>query len=61
MREEIELRPPAYESAGTWCFIPSHLTKALVASGLSLVFGVYAVWEFSQVEAEEVRAMVIGH
>lgn len=41
-------------------FIPSHLTKALVASTVALVCGVYAAWEFAQVEQEEVIAMITG-
>jgi hypothetical protein len=59
MSEELQIRQPT--TYGSWHFIPSHLTKGLVASGISLVFAAYAVWEFSQVEAVEVRAMVIGH
>ena len=49
----------------TVIFIPSHLTKGLVASGISLVasgvavtFGLYALWEFKQVKAEEILAMM---
>lgn len=46
-------------------FIPSHLTRALVASGVALVAtgvallsGGYAAWEFKQVTVEEVVAFV---
>lgn len=46
-------------------FIPSHLTKGLVAgavslaaAGVSILAGSYAMHQFTQVRAEEVIAMV---
>lgn len=46
-------------------FIPSHLTKALVATGvalaaggLSFVAGSYALFEFKRVRVEEIAAMI---
>lgn len=49
----------------TWHFIPSHLTKGLVATGIflgasavAIGAGAYAVWEFKQVKAEEILAML---
>lgn len=46
-------------------FIPSHLTKGLVAggvsmaaAGVSIVAGAYAIRQFSQVRTEEVVAMI---
>ena len=39
-------------------FVPSHLTKALLASVVSLGFAAYAAWEFSQVEMEEVEGLI---
>jgi hypothetical protein len=39
-------------------FVPSHLTLGLLAGAISLVTGLYAFYEFSQVELEEVVAMV---
>lgn len=41
-------------------FSPSHLTKALIASGIAVGFGLYAMRQFSLVEKEEVVAMVTG-
>lgn len=46
-------------------FIPSHLTKGLVAgtvslaaAGVSFLAGTYALHQFTQVRAEEVIAMI---
>lgn len=48
-------------------FIPSHLTKALVATGVSmgaiglaLASGGYAIWQYKKVTLEEVKALVSG-
>lgn len=48
-------------------FVPSHLTKALLATsvavaagGISLLAGGYAMWEFRKVNLEEVTAMITG-
>ena len=46
-------------------FIPSHLTKALVAtgvamgaSGIAILAGGYALFEFRRVKVEEILAMI---
>jgi len=48
-------------------FIPSHLTRALIAGGVALgaggiavVSGAYAVFEFRRTNFEEVAAMIKG-
>lgn len=57
MGEELETLP----QLGDWQFIPSHLTKGLIAMGAALVCAAYAVHEFRQVDSDEVIAMIIGH
>jgi hypothetical protein len=39
-------------------FIPSHLTKGLVAGAVTLVSGAYAAYQFKQVTIEEVLAFL---
>lgn len=64
MDEEVEkIVETVFE--GSAVFIPSHLTKALVATGiavasagLSFVAGSYAMFEFKRVRVEEIAAMI---
>ena len=65
MNEELQIIPPPPDASETVHFIPSHLTKGLVAAGLSLGasvvamgFGVYALHELKQTTAEEVLALL---
>lgn len=55
MGEEIELHRVVQEHS---YFIPSHLTRALIASAVSFTFAAYAFREFKQVKFVEVKAMV---
>ena len=57
MGEGVQKHVGASESVR---FIPSHLTKGLVASAASLALGVYALWEFAHVEKDEVISMLRG-
>ena len=59
MEEEI-VKVVEEAAEETWHFVPSHLTLALAASGISLVFGAYAVYEFSKVEPIEIKALIFG-
>jgi len=58
MGEELQVQPLRFE--GDWQFIPSHLTKGLIAMGAALLCAGYAFHEFKQVNSEEVIAMVTG-
>lgn len=65
MSEELQVIPPPPKASETVYFIPSHLTKGLVAAGLSvgasavaLGFGLYALHELKQTTAEEVLALL---
>jgi hypothetical protein len=42
----------------TVVFIPSHLTRGLVAGAISVCTGVYALYQFYQVTPEEVLAFI---
>lgn len=44
----------------TVVFVPSHLTKGMVAGAFALILGAYAAYEFAHVSKEEVRAMLTG-
>lgn len=41
-------------------FYPSHLTKGLLASGVSVISAIYAVYQFSHTNREEVQALLTG-
>lgn len=41
-------------------WIPGHLTRGLFGGLVALVGGVYAVYQFSKVESEEVKALIMG-
>lgn len=64
MSDEVE-KFTEHVVGGDAIFIPSHLTKALLATGvavgagvISVVAGGYAFWEYRKVTFEEVAAMV---
>lgn len=50
--------PEAAEETVFW--IPSHLTRSLVAGAVSILAGGYAVYEFRQVTLAEVLALFRG-
>lgn len=65
MDEEAVEKFAEHVVGGDAVFIPSHLTKAMVATGvcvgagaISLLAGGYALWEYKKVTFEEVAAMV---
>lgn len=50
------LPKPTAEEIVYW--VPSHLTRSLVAGGLAVVCGAYAAYEFRKITAEEVQAFL---
>jgi hypothetical protein len=63
----LERIPDAMDNMGEAIFVPSHLTKALVATGIAaaatgvaLLSGGYALFQYRQVTLDEVKAMVTG-
>lgn len=49
---------PAEVTEEAVTFIPSHLTKGLVAGAVTIVSGGYAAYQFKQITLEEVLAFL---
>jgi nitrate reductase gamma subunit len=67
MDDELERIPEVMDNMGEVVFVPSHLTKALVATGIAagatgvaVLSAGYALFEYRRVTMEEVKALFFG-
>jgi nitrate reductase gamma subunit len=67
MDDELERIPEVMDNMGEAVFVPSHLTKALVATGIAagatgvaVLSAGYALFEYRRVTMEEVKALFFG-
>jgi nitrate reductase gamma subunit len=67
MDDELERIPEVMDNMGEAVFVPSHLTKALVATGIAagatgvaVLSAGYALFEYRRVTMEEIKALFFG-
>lgn len=67
MDEGLERIPEIMDNMGEAVFVPSHLTKALVATGIAagatgvaVLSAGYALFEYRRVTLDEVKALLLG-
>lgn len=67
MDEGLERIPEIMDNMGDAVFVPSHLTKALVATGIAagatgvaVLSAGYALFEYRRVTLDEVKALLLG-